>query len=132
MRILLDTHILIWLIMDDDRLSSSEKRLIFHPETVALASSVSIWEVRLKQRRDGRRPRDNDMPIDPETTLRSCERLGLEVVSATAEDFTILLDPPLPHRDPFDDMLMVHAQRSGARLLTQDDHMIDHPIAYRP
>lgn len=132
MRLLLDTHILIWLIMEDRRLDLADQELIFDPDTVALVSSLSIWEVRLKHNSAGRRPRDSDIPIDPETTLEACRRLNLGVVNADAEDFTVQLRPALSHRDPFDEMLVVHAQRLGARLLTRDEKLVDHPVAYRP
>ena len=43
-------------------------------------------------------------------------------------DRILRVDPPLPHKDPFDEMLLVHAHRLGARLMTRDRKLLGHPL----
>ena len=53
------------------------------------------------------------------------------IAALEAEDVLERLEPPSPNRDPYDEMLLVHAQRMDARLLTRDRALADHPLAYR-
>lgn len=48
MKVLLDTHILIWLILEDKKLSSNAKEIILNPQNEIFYSSVSIWEAQIK------------------------------------------------------------------------------------
>ncbi|WP_375287792.1 type II toxin-antitoxin system VapC family toxin [Sphingomonas sp.] len=132
MKILLDTHILVWLLVEDRRLSSLDAALILGSDTEILVSSLSIWKIRLKRRSALRRGRDSDMPLDAREAMALCERLALRLLTPAPRDFAAVLRTPVPHRDSFDEMLVLHAQQLGARLLTEDENLIDHPIAYRP
>ncbi len=64
--------------------------------------------------------------------LKFCHDVGIKVLALEPDDVLIALDPPSPNFDPFDEMLLVHAQRLNARLLTRDDPLDTHPFAYQP
>ena len=128
MRLLLDTHYVLWVSVFADRLTVAEQRLIESNETIA--SSMSLWELRIKWRTlgaDGRRKG----PADPADVLAGLARLGIETLPLTAAHACAVLQHALPHKDPFDEQLMIHAQELGARLLTRDSRLLEHPLAYR-
>lgn len=131
MRILLDTHFLIWLATDPSELSTIENKLLSAPEHECLLSTTSIWELRVKSsamvRRGGPSP-----PLLPSDAIRFAALNDLAILSPALDDFAVPLNPPLAHSDPFDEMLLVHAQQLGARLLTRDGKLIDHALAALP
>ncbi|WP_066663259.1 MULTISPECIES: type II toxin-antitoxin system VapC family toxin [unclassified Sphingomonas] len=127
MRLLLDTHILIWLARAPDRLNTTESALVARRGTRVLISAVSIWELRLKWDRSGE-TRRNEL-LDPQAALQFAEQVGFELKALTAADCATPLEAPLAHRDPFDELLLTHAQSLGARFLTRDRLVVDHPLA---
>jgi len=70
--------------------------------------------------------------MTPLEALQFIDRGVVRLELLDGRDFATTLVPPIPHKDPFDAMLLVHAGRLGARLLTRDEDMADHPLAYRP
>ncbi|MES2443176.1 MAG: type II toxin-antitoxin system VapC family toxin [Pseudomonadota bacterium] len=128
MKLLLDTHYVLWVTVFADRLTIAEQRLIESNE--AAASAMSLWELRIKWRTlgsDGRRKG----PADPADVLAGLGRLGIETLPLTADQACAVLEHPTPHKDPFDEQLLIHAQELGAKLLTRDSRLLAHPLAYR-
>ena len=131
MRLLLDTHFLIWAAVDQEEFTASERRLLIDPATEIFVSMLSIWEVRIKwNQRD--RSGHRKGRLSPDAALRVAKDSGFLVDTLTVDDPVIALDPPLAHKDPFDEMLLIHAQRLGARLLTRDRLLVGHPLALTP
>jgi PIN domain nuclease of toxin-antitoxin system len=130
-RLLLDTHYLIWLATDRTKLTEAEYDLIEHPDTMLSASVVSIWELRTKWNTIDRNG-DRKGTISPETGLALLERAAIDLTMLTAQDAIASLEPRPSNKDPFDEMLLVHAQRLGAKLLTRDRQLLTHPLAYQP
>jgi len=131
MKLLLDTHFLLWMIQDRERLSLAERQLLAREDAILLVSPIVIWEIRLKWNsidRDGR-PKGS---LSPKAALDYIAQNAIEIAPLTAEHCAVPLDPPIPHKDPFDEMLLVHASQLGARLLTRDRLLIDHPVAISP
>ncbi len=129
MKILLDTHMLIWLARAPDRLKSRERNLLGDRRVRAFVSAVSIWELRLKWGRGDVLHRDE--LLDPLVALEFSERRGFELAALTPSDCAAALASPIVHRDPFDEQLLIHAQQLDARLLTRDRLLVDHPVVYR-
>ncbi len=127
--LLLDTHIAAWLVHSPAMLREAELRAL---RSDALAVSViSLWELRIKWNlftATGARKG----PADPAEILEGLNVLGVEILSLYAEQVIAEADPPLPHKDPFDELLLAVCQRIGARLLTRDDKLRDHPLALVP
>jgi PIN domain nuclease of toxin-antitoxin system len=127
-KLLLDTHYILWVTVFADRLTVAEQRLIDSNE--AIASAMSLWELRIKWRTlggDGKRKG----PADPVDVFAGLERLGIETLPLTAGHACAALQHPMPHKDPFDEQLLIHAQELGAKLLTRDNRLLEHPLAYR-
>ncbi|WP_375420403.1 type II toxin-antitoxin system VapC family toxin [uncultured Sphingomonas sp.] len=131
MRILLDTHFLIWLATDDQVLSRAEQRLLKAADTTILLSTISIWELRVKEAAQARRGKTEPALLagDAITFARLNE---LPILAPHVDDYAAPLVPPITHTDPFDEMLLVHAQQLGAKLLTRDDRLSGHALAASP
>lgn len=115
MRLLLDTHILIWAIGRSTRLDGKTRDTLGDPENDVLFSAASIWEIATKFAR--RRP---DFTTRPEVILQAAHRIGfteLPVGSAVAATVAGL---PLIHGDPFDRLLVAQAIAEPAIFLTAD------------
>ena len=115
MRILLDTHILLWAVGRSGRLDAATADALGDPANAVLFSAVNIWEIAIKFRLG--RP---DFSINPNDILRGALQIGfaeLPVSSATAATVANL---PLVHRDPFDRLLVAQAIAEPAILYTAD------------
>ena len=128
MRLLIDTHVLIWLARSPDELSGPATDLLVRSSTRAFVSSVSFWELRIKWNRT--KPTARDELLDPLSAIAFAQQQGLELATLTPEDCVTSLDVRTRHRDPFDEMLLIHAQRLGAKLLTRDRQLLGHPFAF--
>ena len=115
MRVLLDTHLLVWGFAYPQKLSTVAQDVIKSRENEILYSVVSIWEIRIKAAL--RRP---DFPSDPANVLNEARRLGYRELPITAELAISASQLPLYHRDPFDRMLVAQALSQSARLMTAD------------
>lgn len=131
MRLLLDTHILYWMFFEPAELSAAERTAMTLDDCEYVASSASLWELRLKWNivdKAGNRKG----PVDPRDLLDAIRMNGLALVSVDPEHAVSELSVPLGHSDPFDELLMVQAQQLDARLLTRDRRLLAHPLAYSP
>jgi PIN domain nuclease of toxin-antitoxin system len=126
MRLLLDTHFAVWLATQRDRLKQTELALLINPENELWVSSVSIWEIRLKWNsyfKSGSRKG----PIDPSELLALIEKLEIDLLPLLPSQAAATLISPTAHKDPFDELLLVHAQELGLKLLTRDRRLLRHP-----
>ncbi len=122
MRLLLDTHILLWTIAQSRKLSAEARALIGDAGSEITFSVVTLWEVAIKTAR-GRA----DFHIDVGSLRRQLLDNGyaeLAVAGAHAVAFANL--PPL-HRDPFDRMLVAQAMVEGVTLVTRDPAVARYP-----
>ena len=128
MRILLDTTYLYRLMEAPGALSDTERRFFAARKAQLFVSAVSIWEMRLKHdaRRASGARKSRFNPIDVLTVL---EGQDVTLLPMTAVHAARALDPPIDHKDPFDELLLVQAQEEGLRLLTVDRQLVGHPLA---
>jgi PIN domain nuclease of toxin-antitoxin system len=113
LKLLLDTHVLLWWLGNDSSLSKTAGALISNPENVVFVSAVSIWEIWLKQSLGKLR-----LPERFEERLAAESFENLPLTASQARRVALL---PWHHRDPFDRMLVAQAQAENITLLTQDD-----------
>jgi PIN domain nuclease of toxin-antitoxin system len=115
-RLLLDTHTLLWWLDGDRRLSARGRRLIADKTTEVLVSAASAWEIAIKAAA-GKLPGALDVAADISGCLESQGFRPLEITVVHAQRAGGL--PPL-HRDPFDRMLVAQALVEGLPLLSND------------
>jgi PIN domain nuclease of toxin-antitoxin system len=128
LRLLLDTHIAIWAALDPDAMTADERGLMAAADTPLVLSAVAVWELRLKWHSlhiSGSRKG----PVEPASVVAFATAMNWELMPLTARHAAADLAPPLRHKDPFDELLLVQAQEEGMRLLTRDAKLIGHPFA---
>src|SRR5262249_887934 len=112
LRLLLDTHLLLWWLEDNPALSGTARALISDPENVVFVSAVSLWEICLKQSLGKLR-----LPPDFEERLLA---ESFESLPLTASQTRPVASLTWHHRDPFDRMLIAQARADDLLLLTAD------------
>jgi PIN domain nuclease of toxin-antitoxin system len=112
---LLDTHVLLWWLSADARLSRQREAQIRSAR--ALVSAVSVWEVAIKHQL-------GKLPVSPQQLLEAVASAGFDLLSIEASHAaaTALL-PPL-HQDPFDRLLLAQATELKLTLLTADRKLV--------
>lgn len=121
MKLLLDTHVALWAIADDDRLSAKARRLIDDPENDVVISAATVWEISIKHALARGGP--NDMPISGEEALGYFKDAGFELLSISPSHAAAVEALPPLHADPFDRILVAQALTTPLRLLTHDQRI---------
>ncbi len=116
MRLLLDTHLLIWAAGASKKISKAARKLIENPEHDLLFSAASIWEIAIKAALQ--RP---DFQVDPRVFRRALLDNGYEELPISSEHAVNVDRLPATHKDPFDRMLVAQATVEGIVLLTNDE-----------
>lgn len=124
MKLLLDTHILLWAANDPQRLSETTRTLLLEPANTLYFSAVSLWEIVIK-RGLGR----SDFIVDPHRLRRLLLANGYTELAVTSEH-VLQVDrlPPL-HKDPFDRLLIAQAQTEALLLVTVDRMVVQYQDA---
>ena len=122
MKLLLDTHLLLWAAAEPDRLPEAARRLIEDLENELHFSVASVWEVAIKTGL-GRA----DFNVDPAVLRRGLRDNGYIELTIASEHAVVTATLPPLHRDPFDRMLVAQAQVEGITLLTSDPVVARYP-----
>lgn len=117
MRLLLDTHILLWWVMADRRLSKALATILSSPENDIAVSAASIWEIAIK-RALGR------IEVDLDELLASMTADGFSELPLRFAHSLKLESLPRHHDDPFDRVLIAQSIAEGRRLVTKDDAIL--------
>lgn len=124
MKLLLDTCTFLWLATDAPELSGTARELFENPANDTFLSSVSSWEIAVKNSL-GALP----LPEPPEIFVpQTREQMGIESLALEEEATLYLARLPKVHRDPFDRMLICQALCHGMALLTPDSHILQYPV----
>jgi PIN domain nuclease of toxin-antitoxin system len=113
MKLLLDTHLLLWAAGKPSRLSTAARKLIDSPINELLFSAASIWEVAIK-RGLGR----SDFQADPRLLRRGLLDNGYTELPILSDHVVAIESLPPIHQDPFDRLLVAQATVEGITLLT--------------
>jgi PIN domain nuclease of toxin-antitoxin system len=111
-KLLLDTHCLIWLLADVPQLGQAERRAVADAESVWL-SDASLWELGLKWRK-------GKIALQPRRILAQALANGLRSLPIHQEALLVSNELRQRHPDPFDRLLYAQAKHGGFRLLTID------------
>jgi len=124
MKALLDTHVFLWWITDDQRLSSRVREIIADGTNEILFSAASGWEIAIKTRL-GRL----QLPNDPEIFIpEQLELNAIEVLPVQIGHALHVYQLPSHHRDPFDHLLIAQAQLEKLPILTADPQISRYPV----
>ena len=122
MRLLLDTHLLIWAAMFPERLSEAARVLISDPRNSLVFSAASIWEAAIKSALG----RDH-FRVDPRLLHRGLLDNGYTELPITSRHAVTTDSLPRVHKDPFDRLLLAQAISEGIVLLTADAQLARYP-----
>lgn len=115
MNYLLDTHILLWTLVEPEKVPGPMRRLIENTGNRVWFSAASIWEIAIKHSL-GR----DDFPVEPAAICKGARETGLEELAVTAAHSAGVDALPWLHRDPFDRLLVAQARAAGMKLLSLD------------
>ena len=121
MKLLLDTHILLWAASAPQKLPAKMRAFIEDANHDLYYSAASLWEIVIKNRL-GR----SDFVVDPRIFRTALEDHGYQAVPITSEHVLFVHDLPIFHKDPFDRILLAQASIEGMGLLTVDPMVIDY------
>lgn len=122
MKVLLDTHLLLWVAGSPKRLSKEARTILEDPLNELLFSAASLWEIAIKQGLDR-----SDFQVDARVLRRGLLDNGyLELTINSAHAVSIASLPPL-HKDPFDRIIIAQATVEGITLLTTDAMVAQYP-----
>ena len=122
MKLLLDTHLLLWMALTPERISPDAQALLNADDTVLVFSAASLWEIGVKQGL-GRA----DFQINARVFRRGLLDNGYSELPIRS-DHAVAIDclPPI-HKDPFDRLLVAQATVEGLTLLTSDPLVGQYP-----
>ncbi len=124
MKVLIDTHALLWLITDDDRLSKNARQIFLSSESRLFFSAASLWEICIKMSL-GKISLKNGwfQTIQKEMEINTIQWLPIEMTHCAE-----VAEMPFHHRDPFDRMLIAQAIVEDLQLLSRDRRISDYAI----
>jgi PIN domain nuclease of toxin-antitoxin system len=119
MRILLDTHVLLWALGTPRKLDPATRATLEDPAVDVFFSAASIWEIAIKARL-GR----TDFAVRPAAIVKAAVDTGFTELPVGSAAAALVADLPLHHRDPFDRLLVAQAMTEPINLYTVDDHLV--------
>ncbi len=122
MKLLLDTHLLLWAAGEPQRLSTQARTLLDNPDNELLFSAASLWEVAIK-RGLGR----EDFKVDARLLRRGLLDNGYSELPIISDHVVATESLPSIHKDPFDRVLVAQATVEGITLLTIDSLVSQYP-----
>jgi PIN domain nuclease of toxin-antitoxin system len=119
MRLLLDTHVLLWSLADPGRLSESARDALESADNDILFSVASIWEVAIKAE-----ILRADLGVDADTIIEAARETRFTELAISAQHAAAVARLPPHHKDPFDRLLIGQAMSEPARLVTTDKALV--------
>jgi PIN domain nuclease of toxin-antitoxin system len=123
MKLLLDTHLLLWAAEKSRRLPKAARNLINDPDNDLLFSAASLWEIVVKYDQGQR----DDFQVDARLLRRGLLDNGYSELPISSEHVVAVASLPQIHKDPFDRILIAQATIEGILLLTTDPLVARYP-----
>lgn len=120
MRLLLDTHVVLWWLGRPEQLTESARTAIAEPSHEVWLSSVVVWEIEVKKAL-------GKLTL-PAGFREALARERFEELAVTVAHAHRLGELPSHHRDPFDRMLIAQAIEEDATLVTHDTRLAEYPV----
>ena len=124
MRVLLDTHTLLWWLNDDATLSQRAREIVADGSNLVFLSAAVMWEIAIKRTL-------NKLTI-PDRIYEVLDAQPFESLDITTEHAREVGNLPMHHRDPFDRMLIAQARIEGLTLMTRDAHLAKYEVSIIP
>ncbi|MFY9737457.1 MAG: type II toxin-antitoxin system VapC family toxin [Candidatus Cybelea sp.] len=125
MKLLLDTHVWLWMGFAPQRLGAESRSLLANRANALFLSIASAWEIVLNEARG-----KLELPMDAPEYLRSRIALsGAELLDLSLDHLFALSSLPDHHRDPFDRMLVAQAKVEGMSLMSADPRVLSYRVA---
>lgn len=121
MRLLLDTHVVLWALADDSRIGSEARRAIEDTRNSVFVSAASAWEIAVK-RALGKLEAPSDL-------IAWIERSAFNGLSIAIEHALASAELPPRHRDPFDRLLVAQSRLESLTLVTGDAQIARYDVA---
>jgi PIN domain nuclease of toxin-antitoxin system len=125
-RLLLDTHILLWAALQPDRLSVTATELLEDPDNMLAFSAVNVLEVAIKKGLNR-----EDFIVDPHLLRRRLLGNGYTELPVTGSHAAAVARLPSVHKDPFDRLLLAQAVVEGVTFVTADTMLARYPAPVR-
>ena len=122
MKLLLDTHLLLWATVVPRTLSARARALIEDTANDLYLSAASLWEIAIKHDRAR-----NDFEVDPRIVRRALLDNGYTELAISTEHAMSIIGLPPIHKNPFDRLLIAQAMVEGITLLTVDKTLTKYP-----
>lgn len=120
-RLLLDTNVVVWLLLNDrDAVSSKAVRAMLDEDNTVSVSAVSVWEIAIKRSL-------GKLEIEP-SWARALTRLDLDPLPITTAHAEQVEQLPWHHRDPFDRLLVAQALSEEQALVSADSRLADYGV----
>lgn len=127
MRVLLDTHVVVFLLRQTVPKQYREiRRHLADPSTIGSVSVASLWEIAIKTRLG---KLDAGMPL--EDIVGYLDAIGVSILSIEADHVITAIHPEPDSRDPFDRLLLAQCQAENLKLVTLDRALLKHPLALK-
>jgi len=116
MRILIDTHVFLWALLQPELLSDEAVTALNSPHTTIYFSSASSWEVAIKWSKGAL-----ILPSPPrDFVVGRLIEIGAMIIPITIDDTLAVNELPHHHKDPFDRLLIAQAKGNGLRIFSSD------------
>jgi PIN domain nuclease of toxin-antitoxin system len=115
MRLLLDTHIFVWLTANDKRLTAPARQILLNADQI-FVSSASIWEIAIKSA-------INKIRVNPQDAIQEMQINGFDELTVSSVHAAAVAKLPLLHRDPFDRLLVAQAIEEHLQFVTADSEL---------
>lgn len=123
MRLLVDTHVLLWL-MTGEPVAAAAADALADPRNDVFVSVASLWEIAIKEGRGRLAP--------PEDPAAAAVAVGFSLLGIDPSHARAVRDLPDHHRDPFDRMLVAQARQEQLTLVTRDRRLSDYDVMILP
>ena len=125
MKLLLDTHILLWSLEENPKLSAHILDLLEDQQHEIMVSSVSFFELAIKSSLGKLK---SPLGLSYVQLEKHLERRAVKILTPRSEHFDVLRNLPLHHRDPFDRLLIAQAIHENATLVSDDQLFSQYPV----
>jgi PIN domain nuclease of toxin-antitoxin system len=124
MKILLDTHIFLWALLNQGKLTKKVVEILETPENELFFSVASSWEIAIKWAKG-----NLILPFEPKIFVpQAISEVGLKTLPITNKDVLSVADLPPIHKDPFDRLLITQANLNNLSILSNDHIFSDYEV----